>query len=211
MNWISLLHTIGEEPVFSSSLLLTPGENRGEIQKQLSRWTRVGKLLQLRRGLYALAPPYRKTVPAHFLVGNRLRPASYVSLQSALAYYGMIPEYVPEITSVTTGRPEKLDTPLGRYSYRHLAPSLFYGYHRIEIAHSQEAHVAYPEKALLDLIYLTPNADREDYLEELRLQNLEIIDRNRLDQFAIRSGKPKLERAVRTIMQIAEGEEYESL
>jgi predicted transcriptional regulator of viral defense system len=65
------------------------------VRRQISRWVKVGRLHQLRRGLYALAPPYQKIVPHPFLVANRLVQGSYVSLQSALAHYGMIPEYVP--------------------------------------------------------------------------------------------------------------------
>lgn len=60
--------------------------------------------MQLRRGLYALAPPWRKRSPHPFLTANRLVPGSYVSGPSALAFAGAIPEYVPEVTSVTRPR-----------------------------------------------------------------------------------------------------------
>jgi len=211
MDWTTLLHLVADEPVFSASLLLTPGQSRARVQKQLSRWTQAGKLLQLRRGLYALAAPYRKVLPHPFFVANRLKPASYVSLQSALAYYGMIPEYVPEVTSVTTGRPETVNTPLGRFSFRHITSSLFSGFRKIEIAKNQEADIATPEKSLLDLVYLTPEADQPAYLDELRLQNLEALDLHELERMAQDSGRPKLKRAAKQILRIAEAEEYEPL
>jgi predicted transcriptional regulator of viral defense system len=207
MKWDALLGKVAQEPVFSSGLLLTPEEDLADVRKQLSRWSRAGKLFQLRRGVYALAPPHRKTLPSPFLTANYLRRGSYVSLQSALAYHGLIPEFVPEVTSVTTGRPEKLNTPLGRFSFRHIRNSMFYGCEKIKVAGNQEAFVATPEKSLLDLVYLTPDSDNRAYLEELRLQNLESLVPDRLVEMAKRSGSPKLVRAAKHILEIAEAEE----
>ena len=95
MKFSELQALVQSEPVFETGLLLAGDVDPADVRKQLSRWTKAGKLLQLRRGLYALAPPYQKTIPATFGVANRLKPASYVSLQSALSHYGMIPEHVP--------------------------------------------------------------------------------------------------------------------
>jgi hypothetical protein len=57
-----------------------------------------------------------------------VKDGSYVSLQSALSYHGMIPEYVPETTCITTGRPLCIQTPFGRISYRHLKSGAFTGF-----------------------------------------------------------------------------------
>ncbi len=124
------------------------------------RWRQAGKIYQLRRGLYCLAPPFQKVKPHPFLVANRLIPASYISLQSALAYYGMIPEYVPVTTSVTTSRPAHWETPLGIFDFRHIQLDFFYGYGLVELGEKQRAFIAGPEKALLDLAYLQPGGDR---------------------------------------------------
>ncbi len=73
--------------------------------------------------------------------------------------------------------------------------------------------VAVPEKALLDLIYLEPDAASAEYLHELRLQHLESLNLEQLHQLAIASGKPKLQRAVERIKHLAEAEllAYEAL
>jgi len=71
--------------------------------------------------------------------------------------------------------------------------------------------VATPEKALLDLIYLTPGGDRRTYLRELRLQNLDALDSQALQRLAARSGKPKLHRALRRLSEICREEEYRTL
>ncbi len=128
MEFAELVEIVGEEPVFETGLLIAGNANPRDIRRQLSRWTQAGKIYQLRRGLYSLAPPFQKVNPHPFLVANRMLPASYVSLQSALAYYGMIPEYVPVTTSVTTSRPDHWETPLGIYDFRHIQVDFFYGY-----------------------------------------------------------------------------------
>src|SRR5438128_55035 len=119
MTLARLLEVAGSEPVFETGLLLAGEVNPLDVQRQLTRWTAAGKLWQLRRGLYALAPPYQKVVPHPFLVANRLVRASYVSLEAALAFHGLIPEYVALTTSVTTGRPGVRHTSLGDFLYRH--------------------------------------------------------------------------------------------
>ena len=77
----ALLGLVGEEPVFESALLLAGAIDPDDVRRQLSRWTTSGRLLQLRRGVYALAPPYAKLRPHPFAVANRMVRASYVSLQ----------------------------------------------------------------------------------------------------------------------------------
>jgi predicted transcriptional regulator of viral defense system len=101
-------------------LLLAGDANPSEVRRQLSRWTKTGKIYQFRRGLYCLASPFQKVKPHPFLVANRMLPASYVSVQSALAYYGMIPEFVPVTTGITTNRPAHWETPLGIFDFRHI-------------------------------------------------------------------------------------------
>jgi hypothetical protein len=213
MRFEELLQAVGEEPLFETGLLLAGRVDPGDVQRQLSRWADAGKLLQVRRGLYTLAPPYRKTNPHPFLVGNRLVRGSYVSLQSALSHHGLIPEGVPVTTSVTTGRPGHWQTPLGIYDFRHIQADWLTGYRRIQVAAGQEAFVATPEKALLDLIYLEPGADTPSYLEELRLQHLDRLDLDALASQAAASGRPKLIRAAEWILRQAEIDalEYEIL
>jgi len=150
MEFETLLAIVGAEPVFETGLLLAGDVDPTHVRRQLSRWTAAGKLQQLRRGLYALAPPYRKVAPHPFLIANRLVRGSYVSLQAALAPYGLIPEYTPVITSVTTARPTSYDTPLGRYTFRHIQSALFFGQRWQDVGGGQHAYLATPEKALLE-------------------------------------------------------------
>jgi hypothetical protein len=213
MKFERLLAIVGREPVFETGLLLAGDVTPADVRRQLSRWTASGRLYQLRRGLYALAPPYRKVRPHPFLVANRMVRGSYVSLQSALAYYGLIPEYVPVATSVTTGRPARWDTPLGGYLFRHIQVELLRDYRLVEVSPGQEAYLASPEKALLDLVYLQPGGDSPPYLRELRLQNLERLDPDELARQADLADSPKLRRAATWVSERVRSEtlEYETL
>lgn len=209
MDFARLMEIVGDEPVFETGLLLAGVSDPNALRQQLTRWTQAGRLFQLRRGMYALAPPFQKTKPHPFRIANLLVKSSYVSLQSALAYYGLIPENTPSTTSVTTLRPSSWAAPLGNFEYRHLQTAIFYGFKQIEVSQGQFAFVASPEKALLDLVYLTPHGDDSSYLDELRLQNLEQLNLESLLDFAKRSGLPKLLRAARAVSQRADQEEAE--
>ena len=105
MEFTELLQIVQDRPVFETGLLLSGDLHPLEIYRQLSSWRQARKIYQLRRGLCCLAPPFQKVNPHPFFVANRLLPGSYLSLQSALAFYGMIPEYVPVTTNFTTSRP----------------------------------------------------------------------------------------------------------
>ena len=199
MKFEELLKLINGEPIFTSSLLLAGNISTFSTRKQLSRWVSDGKIFQIKRGLYVVAKPYRDKEPHPFLIANMIKKASYVSLQSALEYYGIIPEYVPVITSVTTGRPEEVNTKLGKFIFKHLRKELFWGYQELEVTRGTSIFIALPEKALLDLIYLTSHSDSMDFIEELRLQNTEKINIKILLEYSTRFKKPMIYRAAHLI------------
>ena len=87
MNFTELVDLVKGLPVFETGFLLSGNVNANYLRKRMSLWVKSGKIYQLRRGLYTLAPPYQKIKPHPFLLANRLQSASYVSLQSALLYY----------------------------------------------------------------------------------------------------------------------------
>jgi hypothetical protein len=211
MKFVELLDILGDEPVFASSLLRAGDIDPVDLASQLSRWVASGKLLRLRRGVYALSSRYRRREPHQFEVANMLARPSYVSLESALSFYGLIPEAVFVTTSVTTGRPAVFDTALGRFGFRHIAPQLLWGYTETALAgdRSRTALIARPEKALLDLLYLRSGADSAAFLRQLRLDRLDRLDVDRLLTFAERTGKPKLLRAARAIAEMAVDESGE--
>ena len=187
-------------PVLSSKVFLTGEKDTGSFRVQLGRWVKAGNILQLRRGLYAFAPPFQKKNPSQNFLASVLRSPSYVSLEKAFEIHGMIPEAVFTVTSVTTRRPGIYNTALGRFEYQHVQPRLFWGYAAV-VEDGQTWYVAHPEKALLDFIYLRAVHLTPAYLEEWRLQNFEILDSARLLEYGRRFEKPGMLRAAKTLIQ----------
>jgi len=212
VKFTELLEITSELPAFETSLLLAGNVDPADVQKQLSRWVRAGQVYQLRRGLYTLAPPYQKIKPHPFLIANQLVHASYVSLQSALAYHALIPEYVPTTTSITTLRGGFRETPLGTFQFRQIQIPWFTGYQLTDLPDRQQAWVATPEKALLDLIYLTPEGDQYEYLASLRLQNLHRLASEHLNALSERFQSKKIIRTINNLVSLMrEDGDYEDL
>lgn len=211
MKFQDLVAIVADEPVFETGLLLAGPGDPAHVQRQLSLWTRAGRIRQLRRGLYALSPPWRKCIPHPFLVANRLVPGSYVSSVSVLAHAQVIPEYVAEVTSITGRRPHVQSSSSGRFSFRHLKADFRFGYRLVDLGEGQQAFVAAPEKALLDLVHLQPGGDDQAYLQELRL-DFDPLCMDTLSEFAARWGTPKITRAARCLRELAAHEpKYETL
>ncbi len=206
MKFSSLLERVPKSGVFRTGEVIAGIEDCRNVQRQLVRWARAGRLEQLRREVYLVCPPYRVAEPHPFVIANILRRGTYVSLHSALSHYGMIPEYVPVVTSVTGARPEELNTPVGRFHFRHVGAAKFFGFSEREIAPGQNVLIATPEKALCDLLYLTPRSDDGDYLESLRLEQVESFSLDRLWETCRRLGSDKVKRAVALLAAILKKE-----
>jgi len=213
MKFEDLLSQVGDEPVFETGFLLAGSGGAAGVQRQLSRWVRAGRVVQLRRELYALVSPFRKVAPHPFMVSNRLFRGSYVSREAALAHYGLIPEGVPLVTAAGNGRPRRMETPLGAFDLRHLKSTLIRGFRTEEVAQGQRAFVATPEKALLDLVYLAEGGDSSAFLRGLRLQHLERLNPHALAVMAALFGGKKAARATQTITALIreEKEAYKDL
>jgi predicted transcriptional regulator of viral defense system len=218
MKFSQLLEIVGERPLFEPSLLLAGDVDPVDLASQLSRWVSTGRLVSLRRGLYVVADPYASRRPHPFEIANALVGPSYVSMEYALGWYGITPESVYTVTSVTTGRTGVHDTPYGRFAYRHVRPPYLWGYELLPlssgpVALQAQAFVATPEKALLDLLYFRTNADDRALLQELRLETEGRLDAGKLSDMARRAASPRLIRAASIVAEIAslKRDEYREL
>lgn len=137
-------------------------------RNNLTRWCHKGRLVKLRNQYYAF-PEYRQVPEFSRYVANRIYAPSYISLHSALSFYGLIPEEVVQITSITTLKTAKFNNAFGTFHYRNLKPSLFFGYEIKLMRDGRGLLFATPEKALLDLLYLNPFYSTEQDMEQLRL------------------------------------------
>lgn len=144
---------------------------------KISELIRSGDLISLKKGLYIAKVKTGTSGPEPFLVANHLWGPSYVSLDSALSYWGLIPERVFEVSSITMKLSKKYKTQTGRYSYRFMpSPYYSFGIKSIELSAGQVVRMATPEKALCDKIITTtglalrsPTQTRNYLLEDLRI------------------------------------------
>ncbi len=115
-------------------------------------------------------------------IANRIYQPSYISLESALSYYDLIPEAVYTITSLTSNKTISFDTSEGNYSYRHIKPSIFFGYQVLEWQ-GFPIKMAELEKVILDYLYLNTNIKIEQDFDGLRLNAEKIIEQWSEDRF----------------------------
>ena len=137
-------------------------------RNNLTRWCRKGLLVKLRNQYYAF-PEYQQVPDFSRYVANRIYMPSYISLHSALSFYGMIPEEVVQLTSVTTLKTAKFENAFGTFHYQNVKTPLFFGYEMKTMQNGRGLLFATPEKALLDLLYLNPYYKTVQDMEELRL------------------------------------------
>lgn len=167
-------------------------------RRRLNEWQDKDYIKKLRRGYYMFTDTQLDEEQL-FLIANKLYAPSYVSLEMALSYYGLIPEGVYSITSVASRKTVKFRTPVGEFSYRNLKPQLFFGY-SLQVAGKQQYKLAEMEKAVLDYLYLNPKSTRRADLEEWRFEGREFlarVDLNKFNRYIKIFNNPSLERRVK--------------
>jgi len=133
--------------------------------KNLLRWQQKKHIIKLRNGYYQLAD--RNTSHHLFLVANQIYMPSYISLETALSFHGIIPEAVYTIQSVTTLKTMSFTNLLGNFQYRSIQASLYFGYQLLQNDASTAFRMASPEKAILDFLYF-----RHDIQDQLQFAAL---------------------------------------
>ncbi len=207
MTLNELIDRIGDQSWFDlATLVQLSQEDRGQLRVQLHRWAQAGKLLPLRRGMYALADRYRHAEVNPAKLANVLYRPSYLSGLWALGFYGLIPERVVVYTSVTTRVPRRFENKLGSFEYRHIKQSAFFGYGVARI-HQEDVLLAEPEKALLDFWHLEKGPWTEERMAEMRFQNGEIVRRARLKRGAEAYRSPRLVKAAALWCRLVDGQE----
>jgi predicted transcriptional regulator of viral defense system len=175
-------------------------------RNNLTRWTKKGYLIRLRQGCFAF-PEYRSMPDYSLYVANRIYRPSYISLHTALSFYGMIPETVVQITSVTSLKTASFVNAFGEYSYKNVKENLMFGYELKPMTDKRTIQFATPEKALLDLLYLYPFYDSKLELEELRLDEeylQEELNKDLLMEYCVRFQSKALDQRVKRLIKTYE-------
>lgn len=154
---------------------LFPGETKHRVNVQLARFVRAGILVRLKRGLYQ----FSHAKIDELVLANLIYRPSYVSLETGLNYYGIIPDVAGNVTSVSPITTKTARTGRGVFIYSKIARELYFGWQTVKDSGSQfEFAIAEPEKALLDYVYVRKIRD----LSDQRIDLAE-IDRKKLIKY----------------------------
>jgi len=188
MTYNEFKNKVRDWPIVFSRDLTQHKADKQAIRNQLNRWHARGLLIKLKRGVFLLTQDEKKINPSRAYIANQLFSPSYVSLEYALNYYGIIPERVSDITSITTKKTLRFKNELGNFVYQHIKPKVFRGYKALKDEANLNFFIAEPEKALVDFCYLNLKRFQDDYKtifeESYRLQNVEDLNTSKIMSFA---------------------------
>ncbi len=196
------LQSVIKEPYFDTSAVPIVSSAVPPSSAQLAGWQHEGKILQVRRGLYLFRDRQERIDP-HMLSFALYQP-SYVSLESALRHYNLIPEMVPSVTAVSGRTTRTFHTVMGTFYYRHIRPELFFGYTPVQTIGGSYL-LAEPEKALLDFVYYHTRTLRTgDDVAALRLNVFEfttVVNMQKLERYLHVYDSPMMDRAITNIRE----------
>jgi len=191
MKFLELKSELRDFTIFSLNEIknIEPGFHR----RRLNEWQDKDYIKKVIRGYYIFSD-LQLSEEILFKIANRVYSPSYVSLESALSYYHLIPESVYEITSISTRKTYHFRTSIGEFIYRSLKPSLFFGYNLIKFQ-EKYSKMASTEKALLDYFYLHSDIETEQDFDSLRINKemfFEKMNEEKLQSFLEKFNQKKL-------------------
>jgi hypothetical protein len=206
MHYNEFRKQLGKYPVFNSNLFGHFTSRPNLLRRQVTQWCAKGLLIQLRRGLYTFNDLDRANKFSLYFLANQLYRPSYISLESALGYYGLIPEKVTQTTSVTTKKTKTFKNCFGTFSFHHLKPVIFDNFISTKDEFGNPFLIASPERAVIDFIYFRLRSIKkvspDIFIESYRLQNTEILNKKRLKEIAAYFGKKKLSTVLQKLIQM---------
>jgi predicted transcriptional regulator of viral defense system len=182
MEFQEAIAPYAEEPITKQIIFDLLREYRRPNDK-INELIKKGLLVAVKKGFYIPGPALKITKPESFLVANHLYGPSYISMESALSYWGLIPERVFETTSITIKRSKEFKTAIGRFSYLHAAsPYYSFGIKSVKLTEKQVVMIASPEKALCDKIVMTSGVFLRSTIQARQF----LVDDLRIDVEALR-------------------------
>lgn len=188
MNFQRFRYLMQPFPVFSLQDVraVDPAFDR----RRLSEWREKGYLQKIIKGHYVMSDRDKDDDLLHIIANKMYRPC-YVSFESALAFYHLIPETVYGIISATSRRTYVFQTELGTFSYKTVKPEFLFGYSVLE----NGVRMATPEKALIDFFYGHHDMEDEEGFQSIRMDRqafVENINPQTVEDYLSRMGKKRL-------------------
>lgn len=179
MQYLDLKTQLKDFPVFSIKDI--EKMDLSFHKQRLSEWQKKDYVKKICKGFYIFSD-LQINEPTLFTIANRVYEPSYISLEMALSIYGIIPEAVYGITSVTSQKTKNLKSPVGDFIYRHIQPELMFGYELRE-HDGHRYQVAEIEKAILDYLYFNSKINDNESFEGMRFNISELKEKINMEKF----------------------------
>lgn len=171
----------GEE--FDYPLLMSYLQKYKNPRNKINRLLQSESIIRIKKGIYVFGPKYRRGPICQELLANWIYGPSYISLHHALSHYGLIPERVATVTSMTSRKDKYFVTPAGNFSYKYIGLKKYaIGIRQVQPSPCHTYLMATPEKALCDLIAHEPRLDTYHEIEPHLIENLR-INMDELEKF----------------------------
>jgi len=171
-------------------------------RRRLNEWADKGYIRKIVKGHYIFSD-LELNESVIFEIANRIYSPSYISLETALAYYNLIPESVYGITSISTRRTYRFKTVIAEFSYRTVRPALYFSYDIIKY-NGKNFKIATPAKAVLDYLYSHPHINDTDDFLSLRVNKdnfLKMVQDDEIKMLVKKFGKKALTKRVKHFME----------
>jgi len=145
------------------------------VRVKINDMIKKREIIRIKKGLYILGDAYSQGYYHKETLSNLIYGPSYISLEYALSFYGLIPESTSVVTAVTNKRNKFFETPVGGFSYRYIAPALYAeGITTIPLDSKHNILIASMEKAMADTLYFSDTFENSRELQEYLFENLRI-------------------------------------
>lgn len=173
MNYMTFAKELKNFPAFS---LKETEKLKGKVyHHRLVDWQKKGYIKRIANGVYVFADEPLDEMHLFYLA-NKIYESSYISLETAFAYYGFIPEAVYRITSVSSKKTSLFQYDNIVFSYRTISPSYNFGYSLVRWK-NVTIKIAEPEKAMIDFFYLNPAIRTPEHIEDMRFNIISVKER----------------------------------
>ena len=192
MNFIHFKNSLRDFPVFS--IVDIRAAHGGFDRRRLSEWQKKGYIKKIIKGYYFFSD-LDIDESTLWTIANKIYKPAYISFETAMSHYRLIPESIYMITSASTRRTSLFDTPMARFSYRTIKPSLFFGYSLL----TGGMKMAFVEKAILDYLYINPAVRTADDFASLRINREEVLSQVSVERLTAHLQRFKHKRLSKTI------------
>lgn len=181
-------------------------------RKKIGALLKQGVIVRVKKGIYVFGRNYSRRPYSREVLANMIYGPSYISLDYALQYYGLIPEHVEAVTSVACGRGRQFSTPVGLFTYRRIPIRAYStGFDQVKLDDARFFLIAVPEKALADKLHddrgtsISNLADMKEYLSKnlrIDLDRAAALDHKLLAEFAVRYRSRKVRILSRLVLKL---------